>query len=283
MVTGEKAKVEPFAEFSPSFGFELGLGVGGDHAASVVWYGGAIDVVNSQPKPGVPAQKVTVLGFRTWIGRLLSPQWARVYGFLPSEITPRVATNDQICRWHVDLPPLGQYPSPSPYVRIEPDIPSVGRVVDNPSLMSSPDYFEAVVSPRSLTVTEGPPPRYSREEVSKRRSPIAYGLMRALESAGDIATLARVWYDATIKQMKKETGMQVPSWSRASAETRLDVLVWGLTNGVDFQTLAEGVGQWWIGERIGAILGPTVRAPGDDISANVRHYQVTQAFRDALA
>ena len=35
MVAGEEAKVEPLAEFGPSFGFELGFGVGGDYTTGV--------------------------------------------------------------------------------------------------------------------------------------------------------------------------------------------------------------------------------------------------------
>ena len=35
MVAGEEAKVEPLAEFGPSFGFKLGLGIGGDDSAGV--------------------------------------------------------------------------------------------------------------------------------------------------------------------------------------------------------------------------------------------------------
>ena len=35
MFAGEKAKVEPFAKFGPSFGFELGLSIGGDDSAGI--------------------------------------------------------------------------------------------------------------------------------------------------------------------------------------------------------------------------------------------------------
>ena len=35
MFTGEEAKVEPFAEFGPSFSFKLSFGVGGDDSASI--------------------------------------------------------------------------------------------------------------------------------------------------------------------------------------------------------------------------------------------------------
>ena len=35
VVAGEEAKVEPFAEFGPRFGFKLGLCVGGDHTTGI--------------------------------------------------------------------------------------------------------------------------------------------------------------------------------------------------------------------------------------------------------
>jgi len=247
----------------------------------VRWTCGATKTRTSVGDPGAVVQSVTTAidAYYSVEAVPVPNQWAQVFGFTKGEITFR--TSDKICRWHCNLAPIG-YPQASPYVRIEPDTAPVGRIVDNPSLMANPDFFEVVVRAQHAKVVAGGPPRASREEVSKRSSPIAYGLMRALEGAGDIGSLAAIWYRAAREQLHQQTGMYVVPYGRASAETRLDVMVWGLTNGVDFQTLAEGAGQWWIGEKIGSVLGPTVRGPGDSFSGNVRHYQVSQAFRDAL-
>ena len=35
MFAGEEAEIEPFTEFGPSFGLELGFGIGGDDSAGV--------------------------------------------------------------------------------------------------------------------------------------------------------------------------------------------------------------------------------------------------------
>lgn len=251
-------------------------------SGEVEWYCGAVSQTTSVTDPGAsPASLTTALNAYYWAKAIpVADQWRGVYGFTPAEISP--AKFGKLCQWHFNLAPKGQ-PQPSPYVRVAvEEVPTVGRVVDNPYLMADPAFFDVAVRAQQMKVTQGGAPRASREEVSKRGSPIAYGLMRALEGAGDVGALAAIWYRAAREQLHRQTGMYVVPYNRASAETRLDVMVWGLTNGVDFQTLAEGAGQWWIGEKIGAVLGPTVRGPGDSFSGNVRHYQVTQAFRDAL-
>ena len=80
----------------------------------------------------------------------------------------------------------------------------------------------------------------------------------------------------------EETGRKTVSWEKATWRQRLYVIEWGLTHGVDYAGLAADVGMWWVGERIGAVLGPTVVTPGDRVSSNIRHHNIQSSFSDLI-
>lgn len=252
------------------------------------WYCGATDVQIATADPGpVRARLTTTLGAYYWVQPgVTSNVWSQVYGYTADEIKFR--TSDKICQWHFNLPPRTKgFVQPSPYVFALPSPATaapavVSHSVDSPNLdLTSRWSGMDIYGGKPVAVAE-PPPKYEpRQEKGKFRSPI-YRIFKALEEAGDIGTLLAAFYRAARRQLLEETGRKTVSWEKATWRQRLYVIEWGLIHGVDYAGLAADVGMWWVGERIGAVLGPTVVAPGDRVSSNIRHHNIQSSFSDLL-
>lgn len=271
----EPRAIRPGAIFN---GSRFGLRVG--YANSVVSVG----------NPGVPG----VTQVQTFIGNFqdcypagIVNTWTRLYGATAaSQIRGVPSPTLKQNLWDWNLPPAAQYahvahfPAPRPNPLAEPE-PAV-RAVNNPALRLNPRLSLGLsVSPGARVAVNTRPDFNDPLEYhdAKWRNKALMVLMHALEQAGDVGELLAVWYQAARSELFKQ-GIYAPAWSQASWETRLGMIARGFTQGVDYVSLAEGVGAWYIGERLGAILFPTSRTPGSGVSNNVRLHRPQNAMRD---
>lgn len=269
------------AVYSPTQGF-------GVRAGTTNTYVGPPPV----PAPPLNPIKVAVASYLDLFPSTIANQWVRAFGVTAPYLqigvpSPAVKT----CWFELVLPPIpSKAPMPLFYPVVDPlKNPEIApqsrprtRTVTNPNVHLRPTTSVGLsVSPGRAAVNQRPDFNDPLEPANdaKWRNKALMGIMRALEEAGDAGELLAVWYQAA-REKAFEEGIYMPSWGQSSWSTRISGIQRGLTLGVDYVSLAEGVGEWWVGERLGAILFPTSRTPGSGVSNNVKLHRPQNAMRD---
>lgn len=260
---------------------------------------GAVGTVSLSPNdPGRQTPLSTAIGayydLKLSGAGLATNQWQRAQGTTPQsreQISPSVKRN----YWDFNIPWQGYkgvgrispfYPAYSPAMDPAPLPRPVTRSVEFPNLDIGSAWTGVDVYGRNAVpakaVFRQPAAHYDPQHEKLKVRSKAYALFKALEDAGDAGTLMAAWYQAARMEYRRDTGRKPVSWASASWEQRFGLMAWGLTHGVDYAYFAERTGMWWIGERLGAILGPTVRLPNDPISGNVRLHNLTSPMKDMM-
>lgn len=219
---------------------------------------------------------------------LAANSWFAIFGTTPAtRVQISAAVKRNIWEWNVpwqNAPmarPSPFYPVAEPVGDPEAVPRSVRRAVERPNVHVSSLHVPSRVNTygRQASVVGNPPTFHDPGREKPKIKSRAYALFKALEDAGDVGTIWAAWYEATRRELRKQ-GYRLPTWRDATWQQRILAIEQGLTAGVDYEFFAYRVGAWWVGERVGAILGPTVRLPGDAISGNVRMHRPMNAFKD---
>lgn len=242
-------------------------------------------VISVPAPPPSPSSINFILGAtRNPVFRSVTPdRWIWAYGVTDAYVAPNSGSiwtaypEVRLAPVPLKVPFVPYYPVPDPEPVVAP------RAVNRPATQFLPLPVGLRTNGNRASVTQRGrdyPDKLEYGDAKWRSKPLMM-LMGALEGAGDAGELLAVFYQAARREAFKE-GIRMPSWGQSGWGTRIRGIEMGLTLGVDYASLAEGVGKFWVDEVIGSRLQPTSRTPGSGVSNNVRLHRPANAMRDMM-